>query len=79
MTDKEKIKELIELIEDICQDVRERYGKDDVCGLCEYEDCVYVGAEGDYVGECPGFEKSDCFVLKEEFKKKFLCTNDSTG
>lgn len=69
-TDKEKNKELIKIIEEICQDVRERYGQDDVCGLCEYSDCVYMGAES-WCGECPGFERDDCFVLKKNLRIDF--------
>lgn len=68
MTDKEKIAALIDLINDICRDVRERYGKDDVCGLCEYD--ADHGLDGD-ANECPGFETDRCFVLSDEFLKKY--------
>ena len=66
-----KIKELLEEIETICQDVRERYGQEDVCGLCEY-DGAYIGQSGDWMNECPGFETDECFKLSESFKAKYL-------
>lgn len=68
MTDKEKVESLLEVIEEICRDVREKYVQDDVCGLCEY-DCDY-GLDG-YANECPGFERDDCFRLREDFLDKY--------
>ena len=72
MKPEEKIQELLQIIEEICRDTRWRYGQDSVCGLCEYDDCAYLGADGDWIGECPGFDGDECFELKEEFKRKYL-------
>jgi len=55
---------------EVCADFRERTGQDYVCGACKYGDCVYIGADGDYCGECPGFESDECFVLSDELKRK---------
>lgn len=55
---------------EVCADFRERTGQDYVCGACKYGDCVYLGADGDYCGECPGFESDECFVLSDELKRK---------
>ena len=33
----EKIKNLLNLVQEICADIREKYASDDVCGLCEYD------------------------------------------
>ena len=71
MTDKEKIKALVDLIDEICKDQRDRHVDDSVCGLCEY-DGAYRGESGDWMNECPGFEKDDCFCLKKSFREKYL-------
>lgn len=71
MTDKEKIQNLLNVIQEICSDIRITHVSDDVCGLCEY-DCATQGESGDYYPECPGFDKDNCFCLKESFKQKYL-------
>lgn len=71
MTDKEKIMALVSLIEEICKDIRERHVDDSVCGLCEF-DGDYIGESGDWMNECPGFERNDCFCLSKIIKEKYL-------
>lgn len=66
-----RIASLVELIDEICKDVRERHGSDDVCGLCEYDGST-LGESGDWYPECPGFETDECFCMKESFKQKYL-------
>lgn len=68
LTEAEKINELIDIINDICSQVREKYVQDDVCGLCEYD--ADHGLDG-YANECPGFERDDCFCLKESFLEQY--------
>lgn len=68
MTDKEKIAKLLEVIQGICEDIRERTGEDWVCGLCEYDGPAWM--------ECPGFETDECFTLSERFKRKYIGTEE---
>lgn len=70
MTDKEKIIALVRLVEEICEHQRERHVDDSVCGLCEY-DGAYLGENGDWMNECPGFDRDDCFCLKSSIKEKY--------
>lgn len=76
MTDKEKIKALVDLVDEICKDQRERHVDDSVCGLCEY-DGAYQGESRDWMNECPGFERDDCFCLKKSFREKYLGVGDA--
>lgn len=69
MTDREKIIELLDTIQEICDYQRQRHGDDSVCGLCEYD--ADHGLDG-YANECPGYETEECFVLSEQFKRRFL-------
>lgn len=62
--------ELFRLLCDVCKGVREKRGDDSVCGLCEY-DGAHIGESGDWVAECPGFEKDDCFHMKKSLCKKY--------
>lgn len=64
-----RLKEIINEMETIFADIREREVNDSVCGLCEY-DCDH-GLDG-YANECPGFEKDDCFKLNEKYKAEWL-------
>lgn len=73
MTDKEKIQSLLDVIQDICDDQRQRHGDDSVCGLCEYD--ADHGLDG-YANECPGFETDECFKLSEKFKRKYIEEED---
>ena len=63
----EKVKaerdEIFHLLEDTCKAIREKSVEDYVCWLCEYG--------GDWVNECPGFERDDCFCLKESLRERF--------
>ena len=68
---KEKIIALVSLVEEICKDQRERHVDDSVCGLCEF-DGAYIGESGDWMKECPGFERNDCFCLSKIIKEKYL-------
>lgn len=72
-TDKEKIKSLLDMIQDICDDQRQLHVDESVCGLCEYD--ADHGIDG-YANECPGFETDECFKLSEEFKKKYIEEED---
>ena len=67
----DKIKRLVNEFEEIMAHIREREENDCVCRLCEY-DGAYIGQSGDWCNECPGFDKSDCFVLKEKYRKEWL-------
>lgn len=60
---------LIDELEEIFSDIREKHVDDSVCGLCEY-DCDH-GLDG-YANECPGFERDDCFKLKDEIKREWI-------
>src|SRR5574344_713037 len=60
-----RIKSLVDTIEDVCKRCREIHSDDERCGLCEY-DGAYQGESGDWVNECPGFDKDDCFELSRE-------------
>ena len=64
-----RLKEIINEMETIFADIREREVNDSVCGLCEY-DCDH-GLDG-FANECPGFEKDDCFKLNEKYKAEWL-------
>lgn len=65
-----KLIKLVNEFEGILSDIRMREGNDCVCGLCEY-DGAYIGESGDWCNECPGFEKDDCFMLKEKYRKEW--------
>lgn len=67
MTD--KLTRLINEFEMILSDVREKEVDDSVCGLCEYD--ADHGMDG-YANECPGFERDDCFKLKDEYRKQWM-------
>ena len=65
-----KLTALVNEFEEILSHIREREVNDSVCGLCEY-DGAYIGQSGDWCNECPGFEKDDCFKLKEKYRKEW--------
>lgn len=62
--------EVFTLFNDLCKDVRERNVDDSVCHFCEY-DGTYMGENGEWVNECLGFEKNDCFCMKKSIKEKY--------
>ena len=64
-----RLKEIINEMETIFANIREREVDDSVCGLCEY-DCDH-GLDG-FANECPGFEKDDCFKLNEKYRAEWL-------
>jgi len=74
MTD--KLTRLINEFEMILSDVREKEVDDSVCGLCEYD--ADHGMDG-YANECPGFERDDCFKLKDEYRKEWMSMKDKEG
>ena len=65
-----KLTALVNEFEEILSHIREREVDDSVCGLCEY-DGAYIGQSGDWCNECPGFEKDDCFKLREKYRKEW--------
>ena len=69
-----KLAALVNEFEEILSHIREREADDSVCGLCEY-DGAYIGQSGDWCNECPGFEKDDCFKLKEKYRKEWTDIN----
>jgi len=69
----EKLKRVVDEMSLIFADIREKNVDDSVCGLCEY-DCDH-GIDG-YANECPGFERNDCFKLKEEYRKEWTDLSD---
>lgn len=66
-----RIKDLITTIENICKDSCDRHSDDEHCGLCEY-DGAYIGESGYWCNECPGFYKDDCFELSNRFKSRYI-------
>lgn len=64
-----RLKEIINEMETIFANIRERELDDSVCGLCEYN-CDH-GLDG-FANECPGFEKDDCFKLNEKYRAEWL-------
>lgn len=64
-----KLRELVEELEEIFADIREREVNDCVCGLCEYDSDH--GIDG-CANECPGYEMDDCFKLSERVKAEWL-------
>ena len=69
----DKLTRIINEMEEIFSNIRMKLVDDSVCGLCEY-DCDH-GIDG-YANECPGFEKDDCFKLKDEYRKEWTSTKD---
>ena len=65
-----KLTALVNELEEIFANIRERNDDDSVCGLCEY-DGAYIGQSGDWCNECPGFDKSDCFKLKDKYRHEW--------
>ena len=65
----DKLTRLIIEFEMILSDIREKEVDDSVCGLCEYD--ADHGIDG-YANECPGYEKDDCFRLKDEYRKQWM-------
>ncbi|MBP3900131.1 MAG: hypothetical protein J6D53_01545 [Blautia sp.] len=65
----DKLTRLITEFEMILSDIREKEVDDSVCGLCEYD--ADHGIDG-YANECPGYEKDDCFRLKDEYRKQWM-------
>ena len=68
---KYKLTALVNELEEIFSHIRKRNVDDSVCGLCEY-DGAYIGESGDWYNECPGFDKDDCFKLKEKYREEWL-------
>ena len=66
-----KLTALVNEVEEILVHIREREMGDSVCGLCEY-DGAYIGQSGDWCNECPGFDRDDCFKLKEKYREEWL-------
>ena len=65
-----KINVLIDEFEIIMKDIRERHVDDSVCGLCEY-DGAFMSDSGNWCNECPGFERDDCFKLKDQYREEW--------
>lgn len=65
-----KINALIDEFETIMKDIRERHVDDSVCGLCEY-DGAFMSDSGNWCNECPGFERDDCFKLKDQYREEW--------
>lgn len=63
------IDKFIDGLEKIFAYIRDVYVDDSVCVLCEY-DGVYIGEFG-YLCKCPGFDKDDCFKLRDKIRKKW--------
>lgn len=66
-----RIKALIDTIEEICRNSRAIHLDEEHCGLCKY-DGAYIGASVYWYNACPGFDTDDCFELSEKFKKKYI-------
>lgn len=74
-TVKYKLTALVNEFEEILSHIREREVNDSVCGLCEY-DGAYIGQSGDWCNECPGFEKDDCFKLKDKYREEWVSIDE---
>lgn len=60
----------MELYEETCKNVKDCTGEDYVCGMCKWDCDTSIGPSGDYMNECPGFDKDDCFELDtNKFRK----------
>ena len=70
-----KLTALVNEFEEILSHIREREKDDSVCGLCEY-DGAYIGQSGDWYNECPGFDRDDCFKLKDRYRKEWADINE---
>lgn len=66
-----KLGALVNELEEILSHIRERNEDDSVCGLCEY-DGAFIGQSGNWYNECPGFDKADCFKLKDKYREEWL-------
>ena len=66
-----KINALIDEFETIMKEIRERNVDDSVCGLCEY-DGAFMSDSGNWCNECPGFERDDCFKLKDQYREEWV-------
>lgn len=66
-----KLTALVNEFEEILAHIREQNVDDSVCGLCEY-DGAYMGQSGGWMNECPGFNKDDCFKLKDEYREEWV-------
>ena len=66
-----KLTALVNEVEEIFAHIRESEVDDSVCGLCEY-DGAYIGQSGDWCNKCPGFDRDDCFKLKEKYREEWL-------
>lgn len=58
--------------EKTCKSVRERSVGDYVCGMCRWDCDTSIGPSGDYMQECPGFERDDCFELDIKKYKEII-------
>lgn len=65
------INKFIDGLVEIFADIRESNVDDSVCGLCEF-DGAYIGESGDWCNECPGFNRDDCFKLRDGIRKKWI-------
>ncbi len=65
------INKFIDGLEEIFADIRESHVDDSVCGLCEF-DGAYIGESGDWCNECPGFNRDDCFKLRDGIREKWI-------
>lgn len=70
-----KLTALVNEFEEILSHIREREVDDSVCGLCEY-DGAYIGQSGDWCNECPGFDRDDCFKLKDKYRKEWVSIDE---
>lgn len=66
-----KLTALVNELEEIFASIRARTKDDSVCGLCEY-DGAYIGQSGEWCNECPGFDKADCFKLKDKYREEWV-------
>lgn len=65
------LNKFIDGLVEIFADIRESHVDDSVCGLCEF-DGAYIGESGDWCNECPGFNRDDCFKLRDGIRKKWI-------
>lgn len=68
---KYKLTALVNEFEEILAHIRERKADDSVCGMCEC-DGAYIGQSGNWCNECPGFDRDDCFKLKDKYREEWL-------
>lgn len=68
-----------ELYESTCKRIRDMSVEDYVCGMCRYDCDTSIEPSGEPFGECPGFDKDDCFELNTNKFNDIVFKNKERG